>query len=307
MTETYRKLRFVSVLTMLAIACSIFAVGSAHADDESLVAVKGSLTVQGRGVHLEPTGVAGLTPSRPLIFEQGPVTIELTMVDSFRYNEYSFRIHKGDAYGEVVRAFGGSIYEDESRDITIPDNFSDLEPGDYVIESNCNFWSMSAWHESSNNPTYAYMTVVEAQPGGGGSGSYDDVEPMYRLYNPYSYEHFYTASKSERDGLVAEKWRYEATGWLAPKSGNPVYRLYNPNAGDHHFTLSEDERDSLVAAGWIDEGIGWYSDPAQTTPLYREYNPNMLKCNHNYTTSKAEHDSLVEAGWTDEGIGWYGA
>jgi len=57
---------------------------------------------------------------------------------------------------------------------------------------------------------------------------------------------------------------------------------------------------------WIDEEIGWYSDPNETVPLYREYNPNMFSCNHNYTKDKEEHDGLVSIGWRDEGIGWYG-
>ena len=29
---------------------------------------------------------------------------------------------------------------------------------------------------------------------------------MYRLYNKYTGEHFYTGSESERDGLVAAGW-----------------------------------------------------------------------------------------------------
>ena len=109
---------------------------------------------------------------------------------------------------------------------------------------------------------------------------------MHRLYNPWTGEHFYTASESERDDVIAAGWDYEGEGWTAPETGNPVYRIYNSYAGEHHYSLSADERDTLVAAGWTDEGVGWYSDPAETTPLYREYNPNMLSCNHNYTTSK---------------------
>ena len=82
---------------------------------------------------------------------------------------------------------------------------------------------------------------------------------MYRLYNPNSGEHFYTASEAERNMLDQVGWRYEGVGWTAPTSSNtPVFRLYNPNAGDHHYTTSDYERDSLVKAGWRYEGIGWY-------------------------------------------------
>ncbi len=58
---------------------------------------------------------------------------------------------------------------------------------------------------------------------------------MYRLYNPNSGEHFYTANQKEQKYLVSIGWKVEGKGWDAPdKSEKPVYRLYNPNAGDHH-------------------------------------------------------------------------
>ncbi|WP_242328044.1 InlB B-repeat-containing protein [Lactococcus lactis] len=128
---------------------------------------------------------------------------------------------------------------------------------------------------------------------------------MYRLYNPNSGEHFYTASSYERDSLKKSEWRYEGIGWYGPANGNgkPVYRLYNPNAGDHHYTLSSYERDSLKKSGWRYEGVGWYSKG--TVPLYRQYNPNAKSGAHNYTTNKFENDMLIKVGWRAEGIGWY--
>ncbi len=129
---------------------------------------------------------------------------------------------------------------------------------------------------------------------------------MYRMYNPNSGEHFYTAKAAERDALIVVGWTYEGIGWIAPKeSETPVYRLYNKNGGEHHYTLDAAERDALVAAGWNDEGIGWYNDDAKTVPVYREYNPNEFSCNHNYTTDKTENDTLIGFGWLDEGIAWY--
>jgi M6 family metalloprotease-like protein len=137
----------------------------------------------------------------------------------------------------------------------------------------------------------------------------DPVEAggMYRLYNPNTGEHFYTASAYEAGVDVKAGWRYEGIGWYAPKtSSTPVYRLYNPNAGDHHYTTSAAERDMLVKAGWRDEGIGWYSDDAKGVAVYREYNPNATSGAHNFTTNKAEDDMLASAGWNQEGIAWYG-
>lgn len=127
---------------------------------------------------------------------------------------------------------------------------------------------------------------------------------MYRLYNPNSGEHFYTASVAEEQNLVRVGWAYEGVGWIAPKSGAPVYRLYNPNSGEHFYTTSSFERDSLVKSGWKYEGISWYS--GGKVPLYRAYNPHVTVGAHNYTTSSYEQSSLVKIGWRNEGIAWYG-
>ena len=138
-----------------------------------------------------------------------------------------------------------------------------------------------------------------------------DPEPvatnaMFRLYNPNSGEHFYSSSTVERDHLISLGWQDEGTGWIAPASGDAVYRLYNPYAGEHHYTLSAAERDMLVSVGWNDEGVGWYSDPNESVPLFRVYNPNEYVNNHHYTTSAAERDMLLSIGWQDEGVSWHG-
>ncbi|WP_322354184.1 BspA family leucine-rich repeat surface protein [Paratractidigestivibacter sp.] len=132
---------------------------------------------------------------------------------------------------------------------------------------------------------------------------------MYRLYNKYTGEHFYTADAEEKDHLVKVGWNDEGVGWTAPSSSaTPVYRLYNKYVpgGDHHYTTSKSERDTCVAKGWTYEGIGWYSDDAKGTPLYRQYNPYAKTGTHNYTTDKKENDYLVSLGWKPEGISWYG-
>ncbi len=132
-------------------------------------------------------------------------------------------------------------------------------------------------------------------------------QAAFRLYNPYSGEHFYTLEPAENAMLVETGWRPEGLGWVAPrKSGDPVFRLYNPYAGEHHYTPSTAERDLLVATGWVDEGTGWNSVSENGQVLYREYNPNEYSCNHNYTTDKTEHDKLIALGWVDEGTAWSG-
>jgi subtilisin family serine protease len=156
------------------------------------------------------------------------------------------------------------------------------------------------------------FSIVAAEGGaGGGSGTTSGVA-MYRMYNPNSGEHFYTASAVERTSLVASGWHYEGVGWTAPRSSNtPVYRLYSGT--DHHYTTSTSERDWLRSVGWSYEGIGWYSDDARGVALWRLYNPNVDPTatrnnsgSHHYTTSAAERDHLARVGWRREDVGWYG-
>ena len=137
----------------------------------------------------------------------------------------------------------------------------------------------------------------------------EKANPMNRLYNPNSGEHFYTASIEEKAALVKLGWNDEGYGWVAPRQEEgvkAVYRLYNPNAGDHHYTTSEDERDTLKAFGWKYEGEGWKSAADSETPVYRQYNPYANGAGaHNYTTNKAENDFLLDLGWVYEGKAWF--
>ena len=126
---------------------------------------------------------------------------------------------------------------------------------------------------------------------------------MYRLYNPNSGEHFYTANWNEKEMLSRVGWRYEGSGWVAPLKGQDVYRMYNPNAGDHHYTLNANERDFLIKSGWRYEGVAWKSSGQY--PLYRLYNPNARAGSHHYTLSEAEKVHLTNVGWRYEGISWY--
>lgn len=135
----------------------------------------------------------------------------------------------------------------------------------------------------------------------------DGSHSMYRLYNPNSGEHFYTASAAERDHLKAVGWNDEGLGWYAPNASHtPVYRMYNAKGGEHHYTTKIAERNNLIKQGWNYEGIGWYSEAETGVPVYRVYNPNKFANNHHYTTNYAEAHYLISIGWKDEDIGWYG-
>ncbi|MDO4621564.1 MAG: NlpC/P60 family protein [Eubacteriales bacterium] len=203
----------------------------------------------------------------------------------------------------------------ESTDEEIADEgTTDMEDSDLELTD-----SEASQKEMSEDSVFTESSVEEEQTGAVLSEEADTVNeeedlltantdsvPMYRIYNPNSGEHFYTADKKERDYLFRQGWFMEGVGWVAPKkSSRPVYRLYNANAGDHHYTMSDGERKYLISHGWKYEGIGWYSADSKATPLYRQYNPNAAAGSHNYTTVKKEHNYLVSLGWKNEGIAWY--
>ena len=143
--------------------------------------------------------------------------------------------------------------------------------------------------------------VPDADDGGEEPSSYN----MYRLYNPYSGEHFYTSSLKEAKAVATAGWRWEGVGWVAPGSGDEVYRLYNPYVGDHHYTVSQGERDDLVLLGWVYEGVGWYS--GGKNQVLRQYNPHAEAGAHNFTLNDAEDKALAKSGWTSEGAAWLAA
>ncbi|WP_430618135.1 C39 family peptidase [Enterococcus sp. DIV1054d] len=128
--------------------------------------------------------------------------------------------------------------------------------------------------------------------------------PMYRLFNPYSGEHFYTRDTGERDKLRKIGWNYEGVGWQAPTTGAPVYRLYNRYNGEHFYTLNAKERDNITKYGWKYEGIGWYSYTGTNgIPVSRLYSKRVNW--HHYTLDENEKNVISKQGWNYEGVGWY--
>ena len=161
-------------------------------------------------------------------------------------------------------------------------------------------------------PTHVYSSESDATCNSCGRVRKTDLSgvkttPMYRLYNPFTGEHFYTGSTEERDTLSAIGWKYEGVAWNAPVSGGtPVHRVCNPNSGDHHYTTDMAEVLMLLNAGWQYENICWNSAFSDAVPQYRLWNRNADLGSHHYTSSTEERQILVDAGWIYEGIGWYG-
>lgn len=131
--------------------------------------------------------------------------------------------------------------------------------------------------------------------------------PVFRLYNPNTFEHFLTIDDNERYSLIFAGWKDEGAKFFCDPEGaeeNAVYRLYNPNNGEHFYTLDAPERDALMKTGWSYEGIAWYSsDGKDTSPVYRLYNPNIG--HHLFTADVMELTTLVISGWKYEGMAFF--
>ncbi len=134
--------------------------------------------------------------------------------------------------------------------------------------------------------------------------------PLYRLYNKWSGEHFFTVNTYEATNLIAIGWSGESVSWFSPTySTVKVYRLYNQWSGDHYYTANTDERKSLIKIGWTNEGVGWFSDTNKALPVYTLFNPYAKIATHHYTTQVSERNHLVSLGWIytkSAGPSWYG-
>lgn len=172
-----------------------------------------------------------------------------------------------------------------------------------VIDSHTSNKYHYKWNYGYDNTTFMTMQINQSK----GQSEQKTGDPVYRLYNISTGEHFYTSSSKEKKDLIKIGWRDEGIGWVsaADESGVPVYRLFNPNASDHHYTTNKAEVDMLVRVGWNYEGVVAYAEPKTDTPLYRLYNPNAVTGAHHYTTNEGEIAYLEKSGWKYEGISWY--
>ncbi len=315
MSHAARTMRrnWLKVLGVLiaAVACAaaltIAPVAALAADGELAQGSSGALTVQSTGLSLnEETTVTGVLVRHEARGSYGADGGDSNIVYYVvELDEPAYEVGAGSQYPITIVQVKRLISGARSSTPLVPFSEmedSQLEPllGSRVTATGTLFMSGALYMYSEYQLRDPIVTAAEEPLP-------DGAQRMRRLYNPNSYEHFYTADEEEFDNLVSIGWLSEEYGWIAPATGTPVYRLYNPNdGGDHHYTKDAEERDMLVSVGWLYEDVGWYSADESGVPVYREYNPNEPSRNHNYTADKSEHDSLCSIGWRDEDIAWYG-
>ena len=97
-----------------------------------------------------------------------------------------------------------------------------------------------------------------------------NASPIYRFFDTNYGTHFFTASASERDTVIATRpdLTFEGTGFLehnAQQVGDtPVYRFFDTTYGTHFYTADAGERATILATrpDLVDEGAGFYAPTA---------------------------------------------
>jgi hypothetical protein len=132
-----------------------------------------------------------------------------------------------------------------------------------------------------------------------------DTQPLFRLYNAQTADHFYTIDSHETGG-----YRREGVACLVFSTqilnSVPLHRLRSPE-GRHFYTADAAEQQTLLGQKYIDEGKCGFVFLTATVgpqPLFRSYNPSTG--GHLYTLNILEHDSASKnSGYRGDGISCY--
>lgn len=145
----------------------------------------------------------------------------------------------------------------------------------------------------------------------------NQLTSIYRLFNPATGFHLYSANSTEIDlltgisgqGFINEGVAYSTTAIAS----QPLHRFYQAGSGRHFYSANNAERDALLAnpvSGYIYEGVALQvyaaaAAPLNSTPVVRFYDP--ATANHFYTASPAEQQLLqvTQPDWIMEGVAWY--
>lgn len=132
------------------------------------------------------------------------------------------------------------------------------------------------------------------------------------LYNPRTYQHFYTAYRCEANAVGFKlKYTYEGAAFNTTSSSIPgsvpVWRLYNQQTGDSMWVTAQNEIDYLATnTGYRLQGIAFYSSPPDAAKLivWRLYNPKTYQ--HVWTSSQDVINIITQkGGFKVEGVGFF--
>ena len=167
-------------------------------------------------------------------------------------------------------------------------------------------------------PTGSHYALSSDGAGGTTIALTADTIGVYRFFDSNYGTHFFSASSSEKDTILATRpdLVYEGVGLQsidpnAPDpNASPVYRFFDTTYGTYFFTASTSERDSVIASrpDLVYEGTGFIEHVAQQpgdTAVYRFFDTRYGT--HFYTADANERATIVATrpDLVDEGTGFY--
>ena len=140
--------------------------------------------------------------------------------------------------------------------------------------------------------------------------------PVYRFFNKKNGSHFYTASESEKDSVLASmSGTYSLDGvsyHVGADYTTPLYRFYNKANGSHFYTASASEKNNVqdkLSKTYAYDGVAYHVSATRApglTPVYRFYNKK--NGSHFYTASESEKDNVsrnLESIYSLDGVAFY--
>lgn len=133
-----------------------------------------------------------------------------------------------------------------------------------------------------------------------------NIAPVFRLRNPNTNEHLFTASRNERSELMKRGWDAEKIVWNQRKeNGERIYRLYDKKVGIHRYTMDANEAEELQKQGWSLDDELLYSEKEEDVPVYSCLNQQADPAYAFYTTDENELKTLEKSGWLNQGVAFY--
>ena len=138
-----------------------------------------------------------------------------------------------------------------------------------------------------------------------GSAHYESVEniknAVWRLYNPKSGGHFFSANYTEVNTYLMNGWKSDGIVSYSSDNGDiSVHRLYNPKTNYHILSSNSAEINSLKSQGWKDDGEIFKAN-SSGKPVWRLSNKGRY-----FATNNTDELSIYKnAGWNIDGISYY--
>lgn len=218
---------------------------------------------------ITPSVVGGgtISPSTPQTVNQGANSPTFTMTPNAGYHLTELRVD-----GVLVPTSATYTFTNVQANHTLQATFtSDRMMQVYRffnLRNGSHFYTASAGERDMVSATWPTVWQYEGMAYEVNLDNSANVDPLFRFYNRVRETHFYTASASERD-MVMATWpnifTYEGIAYnvsaVSRPNTSPVYRFYNNRSLSHFYTISADERNAVMTK-WPDiftyEGEGFY-------------------------------------------------